>query len=176
MEREIEYVLTRPVGRHSYKPKVFYHSFQYQAKSWHQRCRVVAKVEWHRGELFPRVGFIVTNLNKRCKNVVKFYNGRGTAEQWIKEGNNAVKWTKLSCGTFKDNQTRLQLFTLAYNLANVLWRLALPRDVKHWSLTNATRETRQDRSEGDAALEILDVSTCRSGCDVQVIRNDSRPH
>ena len=97
--------------------------------------RVVAKVEWHAGELFPRVGFIVTNLNKHSKNVVKFYNGRGTAEQWIKEGKNAVKWTKLSCRTFKDNQTRLQLFALAYNLANFLRRLALPRDVKHWSLT-----------------------------------------
>ncbi len=135
LEREIEHLLTRPVGRPSHKPKVFYHSFQYQAKSWKQSRRVVAKVEWHQGELFPRVGFIVTNLNKHSKNVVKFYNGRGTAEQWIKEGKNAVKWTKLSCRTFKDNQTRLQLFALAYNLANFLRRLALPQDVKHWSLT-----------------------------------------
>jgi len=63
------------------------------------------------------------------------YNGRGTAEQWTKEGKNAVKWTKLSCRTFKDYQTRLQLFGLADNLANFLRRLALPRDVKHWSLT-----------------------------------------
>jgi hypothetical protein len=39
--------------------------------------------------------------------VVRFYNGRGTAEQWIKEGKNAVKWIKLSCRTFKDNQARL---------------------------------------------------------------------
>ena len=135
LEREIGHLLTRPVGRPSHKPKVFYHSFQYQAKSWKQSRRVVAKVEWHQGQLFPRVGFIVTNLNKHSKNVVKFYNGRGTAEQWIKEGKNAVKWTKLSCRTFKDNQTRLQLFALAYNLANFLRRLALPRDVKHWSLT-----------------------------------------
>ena len=135
LEREIEHLLTRPVGRPTRRPKVYYHSFQYQAKSWHQPRRVVAKVEWHQGELFPRVGFIVTNLNKRSKNVVKFYNGRGTAEQWIKEGKNAVKWTKLSCRTFKDNQTRLQLFALAYNLANFLRRLALPRAVKHWSLT-----------------------------------------
>ena len=96
---------------------------------------MIAKVKRHAGELFPRVGFIVTNLNKHSKNVVKFYNGRGTAEQWIKEGKNAVKWTKLSCRTFKDNQTRLQLFALAYNLANFLRRLALPRGVKHWSLT-----------------------------------------
>ena len=135
LEREIEHLLKRPVGRPSHRPKVFYHSFQYQAKSWPHSRRVVAKIEWHRGELFPRVGFIVTNLNQRSKNVVKFYNGRGTAEQWIKEGKNAVKWTKLSCRTFRDNQTRLQLFALAYNLGNFLRRLALPRDVKHWSLT-----------------------------------------
>jgi len=66
---------------------------------------------------------------------VKFYNGRGTAEQWIKEGKNAIQWTKLSCRTFKDNQTRLQLFALAYNLGNFLRRLALPKSVRHWSLT-----------------------------------------
>lgn len=135
LEREIEQLLTRPVGRPSHKPKVFYHSFRYQAKSWQRERRVVAKVEWHAGELFPRVGFIVTNLTKHSKNLVKFYNGRGTAEQWIKQGKNAVKWTKLSCRTFKDNQTRLQLFALAYNVANFLRRLALPWEIDHWSLT-----------------------------------------
>jgi hypothetical protein len=135
LEREIEYLLTRPVGRPSHKPKVFFHSFPYQAKSWQSSRRVVAKVEWHAGELFPRVGFIVTNLTWRSKRVVKFDNGRGTAEQCIKEGKNAVKWTKLSCRTFKDNQTRLQLFALAYNLGNFLRRLALPKRVRHWSLT-----------------------------------------
>ena len=135
LEREIEHLLTRPVGRPPHQPQVFYHSFQYQAKSWEQLRRVVAKVEWHRGELFPRVGFIVTNLSWRSKNVVKFYNGRGTAEQWIKEGKHAVKWTKLSCRTFRDNQARLQLFALAYNLGNILRRLALSKPVRHWSLT-----------------------------------------
>jgi hypothetical protein len=135
LEREIEYLLTRPVERPSHKPKVFFHSFPYQAKSWQSSRRVVAKVEWHAGELFPRVGFIVTNLTWRSKRVVKFYNGRGTAEQCIKECKNAVKWTKLSCRTFKDNQTRLQLFALAYNLGNFLRRLALPKRVRHWSLT-----------------------------------------
>jgi len=95
----------------------------------------VAKVEWHQGELFPRVGFIVTNLTWWSRSVVEFYNKRGTAEQWIKEGKNAVKWTRLSCREFKDNQVRLQLFALAYNLANFLRRLALPRSIKHWTLT-----------------------------------------
>jgi hypothetical protein len=63
---------------------------------------VVAKVEWHNGELFPRVGFIVTNLVRPAKRVVRFYNQRGTAEQWIKEGKNAIKWTRLSCHDFVD--------------------------------------------------------------------------
>jgi hypothetical protein len=67
--------------------------------------------------------------------ILKFYNGRGTAEQWIKEGKNATKWTRLSSRRFKDNQVRLQLFALADNLANFLRQLALPREVKHWSLT-----------------------------------------
>jgi hypothetical protein len=82
----------------------------------------------------PRVGFVVTNLKRRAKRVVRFYNRRGTAEQWMKEGKNAVKWTKLSC-RFKDNAARLQLFTLVYNLANARWQLALPRPIKDWTLT-----------------------------------------
>ncbi len=135
LQRAIEHLLTRPVGRPSKVPKVFYDSFSYQAKSWDQSRRVVAKVEWHLGELFPRIGFIVTNLHRDNDGVVKFYNGRGTAEQWIKEGKNAMKWTRLSCHDFVDNQVRLQLFALAYNLGNFLRRLALPQSVKHWSLT-----------------------------------------
>jgi len=89
-----------------------------QAGTWDRERRVVAKVEWHQGELFPRVGFIVTNLSWQCKLVVRDYNQRGTAEQWIREGKNAVKWTKLSCHDFVDNPVRLQLFALAYNLGN----------------------------------------------------------
>ena len=77
----------------------------------------------------------MTHLRLRSKNVTRFYNQRGTAEQWIKEGKNAITWTRLSCHGFQDNQVRLQLFALAYNLGNFLRRLALPRPVKHRSLT-----------------------------------------
>jgi hypothetical protein len=70
----------------------------------------------------PSVDFIVTNLKWQAKKVVRFYNRRGTAEQWIKEGKNAVKWTKLSYWRFKDNAARLQLFALVDNLANFLRR------------------------------------------------------
>jgi Transposase DDE domain group 1 len=83
---------------------------------------------------------LVTNLRRSPRRVVKFYNGRGTAEQWIKEGKNAIRWTRLSCRRFKDNQTRLQLFALAYNLGNFLRQMALPREVKHWSLTTLREE------------------------------------
>ena len=172
LEREIEHLLTPPVGPPSHKPQVFYHSFQYQAKSWHQPRRVVAKVEWHAGELFRCVGFIVTNLTKHSKNVVKFYNGRGIAEQWIKEGKNAVKWTKLSCRTFKDNQTRLQLFTLAYHLANFLRRLALPRDVKHWSLTTLGEKLVKIGAKVTRHAKLRDVPTGRGGRDAEIVRRD----
>lgn len=111
-----------------------YHSFRYQAASWSKSRKVVAKVEWHAEELFPRVGFIVTNLRRKSSNVVKFYNKRGTAEQWIKEGKYALNWTGLSCHDFVDNQVRLQLFAVAYNLGNFLRRLGLPKTVKDWSL------------------------------------------
>jgi hypothetical protein len=67
--------------------------------------------------------------------VVKFYNGRGTAEQWIREGENTLRWTRLSCDAFRHNAVRLQLHALAYNLANFLRTLALPAEVEHWSLT-----------------------------------------
>ena len=67
--------------------------------------------------------------------MTKFYNGRGTAEQYIKEGKNAINWTRLSCHSFRNNEVRLQLHALAYNLANFMRTLALPKEVEHWSLT-----------------------------------------
>ena len=59
--------------------------------------------------------------------VVRFYNKRGTAEQWIKEGKQAAHWTRLSCHRFRANEVRLQLSVLAYNLGNVWRRLVLPK-------------------------------------------------
>ena len=134
LQDHIWHLLTRPVGRPPKKPVVRYHDFSYQAASWDKPRRVVAKVEWHRGELLPRLGFIVTNLDLPQEGVVHFYNGRGTAEQWIKEGKYALHWTRLSCHRFAANAVRLQLFVLAYNLGNFLRRLALPEAVKDWSL------------------------------------------
>ncbi len=135
LQESIGHLLTRPVGRPPNHVRRYYASFSYRAKSWDKARRVVAKVEWHPGELVPRVGFIVTNLSRPAERVVSFYNQRGKAEQYIKEGKNAIKWTRLSCRKFRDNAVRLQLHALAYNLANFMRTLALPKEVEHWSLT-----------------------------------------
>jgi hypothetical protein len=135
LQERIGHLLTRPVGRPPKRPQVSLTSFSYQAQSWTEPRRVVARVEWHQGELCPRVGFIVTNLKRPAERIAKFYNGRGTAEQWIKEGKLALRWTRLSCHAFRHNAVRLQLFALAYNLANFLRSLALPKAVAQWSLT-----------------------------------------
>jgi len=131
---KIKHLLTRPEGRPSRKPVVWFHDFKYRAASWKKLRPVVVKVEWLQGDLFPRVGFIVTNMSARADRVVRFYNGRGIAEQWIKEGKYTLKWTRLSCKHFHSNQVRLGLFVMAYNIGNFLRRLVLPDYIKHWSL------------------------------------------
>jgi hypothetical protein len=136
LQGRISYLLKRPVGRPPNEVRRFHANFRYQAGSWTKPRRVIAKVEWYPGELYPRVGFIVTNLTRPAERVVAFYNTRGTCEQWIKEGKGAIKWTRLSCRTFAANTVRLQLHALAYNLGNFLRTLATPEPIKNWSLTS----------------------------------------
>ena len=137
LREKIAQRVTRPVGRPSLtKVKRLFEDFEYQAASWDKPRRVVAKIEWHPGELFPRVGFIVTNLPMEPDEVTRFYNRRGTAEQHIKEGKYAFRWTRLSCKKFRDNEVRLQLHALAYNLATFLRCIELPEAMVDWSLTS----------------------------------------
>ncbi len=119
---------------------------------------MVAKVEFHFGELFPRVGFIVTNLSMSSRAVVRFYNKRGTAEQWIKEGKQAVKMTRLSCHRFRSNEVRLWLSVLAYNLGNLWRRLVLPKRIDNWSLTSLQQRLVKTGGRLRAAL-----GPCRRG-------------
>jgi hypothetical protein len=85
------------------------------------------------------VSFFVTNLARPVERLVAFYNHRGTCEQYIKEGEGAVKWTRLSCRSFAANAVRLQLHALAYNLGNFMRTLAMPKTAEPWSL-NSLRE------------------------------------
>ena len=88
------------------------------------------------GEQSPRVGFIVTSTSLPSRSLVRFYNKRGSAEQWIKESKQATNWTRLSCHRFRANEVRLQLAVLAYNLGNLWRRLVLPQRIEKWSLTS----------------------------------------
>jgi hypothetical protein len=113
--------LNRPVGR---PPKggvqIKVVDLHYQAKSWDKGRRVVAKIEWHRGELFPRIGFVITNSRLPAGKVFKVYNGRAEIENRIKEGKNTLRWDKTSCQRFQANQARLQMGLLAYNLLHMI--------------------------------------------------------
>ena len=77
---------------------------------------------------------------RRVKSVLWFTpdNKRGTAEQWIKEGKQAVKMTRLSCHRFRSNEVRLWLSIIAYNLGNLWRRLVLPQRIGNWSLTSSS--------------------------------------
>ena len=106
---------------------------------------------------------------------VKFYNGRGTAEQWIKEGKKALRWTRLSCRAFRDNAVRLQLFALAYNLANFLRSLALPRRGGAVVADDAAREAGQDRRPDRAPRPLRRVPAGRGGGAAGAVRRDPAP-
>ena len=170
LERAIEDLLTRPRGRPSYAPLVRYRSFEYQAASWDRPRRVIAKVEHHFGELFPRVGFIVTTLTGTNRAVVRFYNQRGTAEQWIKEGKTATHWTRLSCHRFRANEVRLLLGVIAYNLGNLLRRLVLlvPDEPAAAAV--------QDRRAADPACAVLHPAAGRKPVDSALICADHPAH
>jgi uncharacterized membrane protein (UPF0127 family) len=71
-----------------------------------------------------------------ARGIVPFYNGKGTAEQWIKQGKYALNWTRFSCHNFVVNQVRLRLFILVYSLGNLMRRLALLEGIKHCALAN----------------------------------------
>lgn len=117
----IEPHLRRPVGRpprSGIQVKLF--DLSYQAASWEKPRRVVCKIEWHEGELFPTVGFIVTNSKLKAPKVVKIYNGRAEIENRIKEGKNTLRWDKTSCQRFEANEARLKMGVLAYNLLHML--------------------------------------------------------
>jgi hypothetical protein len=143
------------VGRPSHKPVVRFKSFLYQAASLTMVRRVVAKVEFHCGEVFPRVGFIVTSLAASSRTVVRFYNKRGTAEQWIKEGKQAVAMTRLSCHRFRANEVRLWLSLIAYNLGNLRRRLVLPAPTGRWSLTSLQQRLVKNRRMFNKACTLL---------------------
>ncbi|MBU4447379.1 MAG: transposase [Proteobacteria bacterium] len=118
LDRLVAPHLSRPVGRppqSGIQVKTF--DLHYQAKSWSRPRRVVAKIEWHGGELFPRIGFVITNSRLPAGKVIKVDNAE--IENRIKAGKNTLRWDKTSCQRFEANQARLQMGVLAYNLLHM---------------------------------------------------------
>ena len=134
--------------------------------------RVVAKIEHHAGELFPRLGFIVTNTQLANRKVVHFYNQRGKAEQWIKEGKQAVKMTRLSCHRFRGNEVRLWLSILAYNLGNLWRRLVLPKGNRKVVAYQPSAEAGEDGRTAGEARPVLLAATGRRAPDARAVRCD----
>jgi hypothetical protein len=95
--------------------------------------QLVSCGSWQTGDLYPWVGRDQHDASCRARGDV--LQSSRTAEQYIKEGKNAVTRTGLPCHSFKANAVRLQLHALAYNLGNFLRTLALPETVKQWSVT-----------------------------------------
>jgi hypothetical protein len=121
LKKLIQPHLNRPTGRppkSGIQVKVI--EFDYQAEKWNKPRRVVCKIEWHVGELFPRGGFIVTNSHLKAERVIKIYNGRAEIENRIKEGKDTLRWDKTGCHRFGANQARLLIGCLAYNLLHMI--------------------------------------------------------
>jgi Transposase DDE domain group 1 len=158
LQRNIRELLTRPVGRPSHQPVFRFKSFLYQAASWTIARRVVAKVEFHCGKLFPRVGFIVTNLELDNRAMVRFYNKRGTAEQWIKESKQAVALTRLSCHRFRANEVRLWLSLIAYNLGKLVAPAGVARADRKVVANQLAATVGQDRRTAHPTCALLLVA------------------
>ena len=110
------------------KQHVMYDEFLYQAKSWKAPLRVICRVERAAGELFPRATFIVTTLVAEPKLVVKAYNKRGNMENFIKETKLDFSMESASHSSFMANAVKCLIKALAYNVANIMKRVVLPKD------------------------------------------------
>ena len=95
-----------------------YYSFDYRAKSWKYKQRVIAKIEVTSKGV--NIRFIVTsNRNNKPETVYRRYCRRGTMELWIKD----LKYfraDRMSCSSFRANTFRLFLYGAAYVIANRL--------------------------------------------------------
>ena len=130
----LEEIIERHTRHRPRRGRVKYVDLRWQAKSWLAPRRIVAKIEWKEGDLFPAVLFCVTNLDLSPRKVVRFYDGRGNVENYIKEGKETLRWDRLPCQAFEANAARLHLFVMAYNLLVAVRQRLLPPHEKHQAL------------------------------------------
>ena len=102
--------------------EVYYHSVPYQAGSWSKSRRVCIRSTREVGELLFNHAFIVTNFSENisAQRVFETYNKRGTMENYIKEAKNNFFFDKTDSPDFFENEARMMISLLAYNLVNFL--------------------------------------------------------
>ena len=128
-----------------------------------------------RASCIPRVGFIVTNLTRPAERVSKFYNGRGTAEQWIREGKNALRWTRLSCHAFRHNAVRLQLRRPCLQPRQLPALAGLAAGGRAVVAHDLAREAGQDRRPDRAPRAVRGLPARRGGGAAGAVRRDPAP-
>ena len=136
LQEQIAPLLTRPVGRPPHYVRRFYASFRYQAQSWSRARRVVAKVEWHPGELYPRVGFIVTNLRRPARRSSPSTTGAGRPSSASRRGR--TRSSGRGCRARPSGPTPCGSSSTRWPTTSPtsFARLALPGEVARWSLTS----------------------------------------
>jgi len=132
LQGRIAHLHKRPVGRPPKGAKRIYGDVEYQAASWDKPSRIIPKIERHPGALFPRIGFVITNLPIEPDWIIRFYKQRDTAEQHIEEGKQASNWTRLSCKGMAQNEIRLQLHALIRRRASRRLGMAARRYGQLW--------------------------------------------
>jgi hypothetical protein len=118
-------------------------------------------------------GFIVTNLALPSRSVVRFYNRRGTAEQWIKEGKQATHWTRLSCHRFRANEVRLQLSVLAYNPGEPVAAAGATEEDRPLVADRLSATASEDRRRVGETCAVLLAAVDRRASDEASVRGDS---
>jgi hypothetical protein len=115
-------------SRRSGRPERRFKSFMWATRrTWSRRRRVVAKVEWTKGEANPR--FVVTSLTRKQAKAKylyeKVYCARGEMENRIKECQLDLYADRTSAATMRANQLRLWFHSMAYVLLCALRRIGL---------------------------------------------------
>ena len=104
---------------------VTYGEFDYQAGSWTHPRRVVFKIEKPANQFVFMYTFVVTTMESKPYQVIRFYCARGKMENFIKECKDGFDFSSVSSRSKVVNANRLRMHALAYNLFNWFRRLVL---------------------------------------------------
>lgn len=97
---------------------VVYGEFRYAAASWGQTRRVIVKIEKPVNQLVYLHTFIVTNMDLKPLETIRFYCNRGKMENFIKESKSGFDMDTMSSRSMLINSNRMQISVLVYNIFN----------------------------------------------------------